>query len=75
MDFLFRAADRYLEESDWKTLALVKFCLCAMGVLMGCNVPEKQKKGVMAAAAAVFAITYIPLMKKLFCIFKEQAKA
>ena len=74
MNFLFRAADRYLDDSDWKDLALIKFCLCAMGVLLGCNVPQKDRKNVMAGAGIVFIATYIPLMTKLFRIFAEQAK-
>ena len=74
MDFLFRAADRYLDDSDWKDLALIKFCLCSMGVLLGCQVPQKHRSKVMAGAAAVFAVSYIPLMKKLFRIFAMQAE-
>lgn len=74
MQFLFKATDRYLDESDWKTLALIKFCLCAMGVMLGCNVPQKHKKGVMAGACGVFVAAYIPLMTKLFRVFREQAQ-
>lgn len=74
MKFLFTAADRYLDESDWKTLTLIKFCLCAMGVLLGCNVPAKQKKPVMIGAGAIFIATYIPLMAKLFRVFQAQAR-
>lgn len=75
MNFLFRAADRYLQDSDWKTLAIIKFCLCSMGILIGCFVPEKQKKYAAAGSAAVFVGTYIPLMAKLFCVFRAEAKA
>ena len=39
MKLLFRAADRYIEESDWKVLAVLKFCLISLGVLLGCKVP------------------------------------
>lgn len=74
MGFLFKAADRYIAESNWKTLALVKFCLCSMGILLGCAVPEKGKKSVMAGAAGIFAATYIPLMAKLFRVFRQEAK-
>lgn len=74
MKLLFKAADRYLEQSDWKDLALIKFCLCAMGILLGCNVPDKEKKPVMLGAAAVFTATYIPLMTKLFRVLKQEVK-
>lgn len=40
---LFETADRYCKESNWKTLALLKFCLFAMGMLIGMKVPEKHK--------------------------------
>lgn len=66
MKLLFRAADRYIEESDWKVLAVLKFCLISMGILLGCKVPEKKRTPVILGAGAVFFITYIPLMAKLF---------
>lgn len=38
MNKLFEAANQYVKESDWKDLALVKLCLCAMGVIIGINI-------------------------------------
>ena len=35
MKNLFAYADKYLQKSDWKDIALLKFCLFSMGVLMG----------------------------------------
>ena len=35
MKNLFGYADKYLQKSDWKDIALLKFCLFSMGVLMG----------------------------------------
>ena len=64
---LFGYADRYLEKSDWKDLAMIKFCLFSMGVLAGMRIPEKKRK-----AAAVFAATYIPLMAKFFSVVREK---
>ena len=43
-------------------LALVKCCLCAVGVVLGLLVPSKAKKAVLGVSLAVFAVTYIPLM-------------
>lgn len=63
--------DRYAAQSDWKDFALTKFCLCAMGVLIGTEVSKEKKAGVQLAAAAVFAATYIPLMKKVYHIMGE----
>lgn len=38
---LFEYADRYLKESDWKDIALIKLCLCEIGVLPGINLAQK----------------------------------
>lgn len=66
MKYLFDAADRYLKKSDWKDLALVKFCLFSMGLIAGTQIPKKHKEPVQIAALGVFLITYIPLMAKFF---------
>ncbi|MGN1101072.1 MAG: hypothetical protein ACI4RG_02705 [Huintestinicola sp.] len=43
---LFEYADRYIKESDWKDIALLKLCLCAIGVLIGISIaPGAQEKG------------------------------
>lgn len=65
---LFDSADRYLEKSDWKDIAVIKFCLCSLGVMIGTAVPAESKKKAAAGAAAVFTATYIPLMGKYFRI-------
>lgn len=65
---LFESADRYLDKSDWRDLAVIKFCLCAMGVLLGTSVPEKHRQKVFGFAAGVFCTTYVILMKKYLSI-------
>lgn len=72
MNKLFGLADRYLEESDWKDLAMLKFCLAAIGVLIGLQVPKDKKKPVALAAVTVFLVTYVPPMAKLFRIAMEE---
>ena len=62
--WLFASADRYLRASDWKDIALIKLCLFAIGLLAGMQVRDSEKKAVRAGAAALFAVTYIPLMSK-----------
>ena len=71
---LLDLGNRYARESSWKDFALVKFCLFAMGLAAGTQVPEKYKKAAVGTAAGVFAVTYIPLMAKVFRIAlrKEQ---
>lgn len=64
MDRIFAGADEFIKESDWKDIAVLKFCLLSLGLLAGMQVTEKCKKGVRIAASVVFVITYIPLMTK-----------
>ena len=68
---LFDAANQYCKESDWKTLAMIKFCLCSMGVIIGVLLPQSVKTAALTIAAVVFVITYVPLMIRLFKVFKR----
>lgn len=72
MKSLFCCADEYLQKSDWKDLALLKFCLFSMGIIAGMQIPEKNKKKAGAAAALVFVVTYIPQMVKFIGIVMEK---
>lgn len=62
MKRLFDCANHYVQARDWKMLAYLKFCLCAIGVMLGLFVPEKHRKTALGAAAGIFLATYIPLM-------------
>lgn len=64
MKFLFDSADAYLNQSDWRDIALIKFCLFSMGVIAGILLPSKTRKPAITTAATVFAATYILLMVK-----------
>lgn len=64
MKSLFEGANEYVKESDWKDLSLIKFCLCAIGIMIGINVPREKKKTVLIGASVIFAMTYVPLMSK-----------
>ena len=68
MKKLLDFGNRYAKESSWKDFALVKFCLFSMGLIAGTKVPGKHKRKVIAVAVCVFALTYIPLMAKVFRI-------
>lgn len=70
MKCIFKVADEYIRQSDWKDLALIKFCLCAMGILLGMAVAPRNKKTVGMLAMLVFVATYVPLMLKLFTVTK-----
>ena len=62
MKKLFNCADSYVQSRGWKMLAMVKFCLCAMGLILGLIVPEKHRKQFFIGAAAIFTLSYVPLM-------------
>lgn len=72
MNILFVYAEKYIAKSDWKDLAMLKFCLFAMGVLAGMRIPEKNRKQAGWIAAAVFVATYVPLMAKFFLVIREK---
>jgi H+/Cl- antiporter ClcA len=71
MKKVFAAADRYIETSNWKTIAVLKFCLLALGIIIGMQVRKEHRKRVLGAAGIVFILTYIPLMAKFFRTLKE----
>ncbi len=74
MKKLFYYGDRYLEKSDWKDMAVLKFCLFSMGILAGMRIPEKNRKKAAVIALFTFLITYIPLMAKFIWIMAENEK-
>lgn len=74
MKKLFYYAEKYIAESDWKDLAMLKFCLFSMGVLAGMRIPKKNRKRAGRIAIAIFAATYIPLMAKFFSVITEKDK-
>ena len=66
MKWFLKLGDRYASRSNWTDFALTKFCLSAMGVMIGLNLPKQAKSKAMAAAGGVFGITYILLMARVF---------
>lgn len=72
MKNLFELGNQYAKESDWKDFALLKLCLCAMGIVIGTQIAPKYKKRVICASTGVFIATYIPLMAKFYKIIKAR---
>ena len=64
MNKLTEAGDQYLKSCTWKDMALLKFCVGAIGVLIGLALPRKKKKTAAWVASLVLVATYIPLMAK-----------
>ena len=72
MKKLFDAANRYIETSDWKLIAVLKFCLIALGMMLGMLIRPRHKKPVFLGALGVFLLSYIPLMVKFFRVCREK---
>ncbi len=72
MKKLFDAANRYIETSDWKIIAVLKFCLISLGMMVGMQIRPEHKKTVFFGALGVFAAAYVPLMAKFCRVFAEK---
>ena len=69
MKKLFDAANRYIETSDWKIIAVMKFCLISLGMMIGMAIDKKDKRQFFFSALGVFTATYVPLMVKFYKVF------
>ncbi len=72
MKKLFEVADRYIGQSDWKTIAVLKFCLISLGLMVGKSLRPEHKKPVFFGALGVFLASYIPLMVKFYRVFTQK---
>ena len=62
MKKIFDCADCYIVTAGWKMVAVLKFCLCSLGILLGLSVADKGKKATKGVAWLVFLGTYVALM-------------
>ena len=74
MKTLFAGADEYLQNSDWKDIAVLKLCLLSLGLLAGMQLPEKHRKTARVAAVVIFVATYLPLMTKFLRILVGKSR-
>lgn len=72
MKEVYRYANAYIKECDWKDLSMLKFCLIAMGLLLGLYIPKEKRRPFLVLAGIVFVITYLPLMSKFFDVIKRE---
>ncbi len=73
MKKLFDAANRYIETSDWKIIAVLKLCLISLGMMTGMLIKPQHRKQVFFSSLGVFIATYLPLMyKSTGCLQKYQ---
>ena len=68
---LFKLANRYIQESDWRTLAALKLCLLSIGLIVGLLLPASCRTAVLIVSGVVFVATYIPLMAKFFRLMRK----
>jgi len=65
------ASDDYAKQSTWMDFALIKTCLCALGVMIGISVPKESRKPVFGVAAVAYALTYVAIMAKFLPVLKK----
>lgn len=51
---------------DWKNVALLKFCMLSLGVLVGLALPNRGRRLVKQICAEVFLLTWATLMVDCF---------
>lgn len=71
MKWFFELGNQYAKKSNWKDFALTKFCLFAMGLLVGVHVNPKYKKETTILAGTAFAVTYVPLIGKVLRVARD----
>lgn len=72
MKNLLGYANMYIERCELKDFALLKICLCSVGIMIGLSIPEKKKKCPLMAAGFIFIFSYILLMAGFFKIIIEE---
>ena len=74
MKHILEYGDRYLQKSNWKDLALIKFCLFSFGLFAGTFVPQEGKKYGRIIAIIGFAGTTILIMRKFVSVVMEKGE-
>ena len=72
MKKLFDAANRYIETSDWKIIAILKFCLISLGLMAGTQIrPVHNVPGFTGGLSAV-AVTSVAKMVTASRLYTEK---
>nr|WP_288830007.1 permease of phosphate ABC transporter [uncultured Clostridium sp.] len=72
MKDICKCADAFVQKCSIKDFALLKICLCAVGIMVGLSIPEKKRKLPLMAAGFVFIFSYILIMAKFVKICMEE---
>ena len=62
MRYWMEKAQRYIRSMTLLEVALLKFCLLGLGIVIGASAAEKRKPAVRTCGIVMFLISYIPLM-------------
>lgn len=62
MRYWMEKAQRYTRSMTLLEVALLKFCLLGLGIVIGASAAEKRKSAVRTCGIVMFLISYIPLM-------------
>ncbi|CUX16736.1 MULTISPECIES: hypothetical protein [Clostridia] len=72
MKEICECADAFVQKCSIKDFALLKICLCAVGIMVGLSIPEKKRKWPLMAAGFVFIFSYILIMAKFVKICMDE---
>ncbi|HBE84839.1 MAG TPA: permease of phosphate ABC transporter [Lachnoclostridium sp.] len=72
MKEICKCADAFVQKCSIKDFALLKICLCAVGIIVGLSIPEKKRKWPLMAAGFVFIFSYILIMAKFVKICMDE---
>ena len=68
MNKLIENTKSYINRMNIMDFALLKLCLCSLGLILGTSMPQNSKKKVAADSSVVFAFTYATLMVKFLSV-------
>ena len=71
MTKFFEAADLYISQCRWQDIALLKFCLLALGIMIGMGIPRKRKNAFCVITSVIFGFTLVPMLMKFYGACKE----
>ena len=74
MKKLIAWAEDYLKVCTWKDMALLKFCLVSLGVLIGLQIPKKRKKPAAWTAGVIFLCSYAAVMGKFISVILRRCE-
>ena len=71
---LFSYADAYIKNCTWKDLALVKFCLCAIGVMIGLKCSKGEKEDSVSGVTSRFSGDLFPFDGEIYPCHKSRTE-